>query len=202
MNHGDNDYNVKVGDRIAQIIIEKIDTSTPQLVKSLANTTRGDKGFGSTGVRGDTHDTGYDSDKSNTTAASMPATAEVSWVSVFHKKDRKALSTPLQHKDMPKDAAAYTGRRKTGASTRPLGTRSLSTTTGGTVTAHTSCSTSRGRVSHGLRLPPPLPNHLRRKRRPKRQCLSRQLHQLRRERRRNRHHCLAPPLHARPPTWH
>lgn len=51
-NHSDKDFEVKVGDRIAQIIFEKI--YTPELEEvdydTLTNTERGTKGFGSTGI--------------------------------------------------------------------------------------------------------------------------------------------------------
>lgn len=43
------DFNIKVGDRIAQFVIEKIITPTPVWVDSLAETQRGSGGFGSTG---------------------------------------------------------------------------------------------------------------------------------------------------------
>lgn len=49
-NHSDVDFEVKVGDRIAQLIVEKI--VTPQVVEvdDLDATVRGAGGFGSTGV--------------------------------------------------------------------------------------------------------------------------------------------------------
>ncbi|XP_039032945.1 LOW QUALITY PROTEIN: deoxyuridine 5'-triphosphate nucleotidohydrolase-like [Hibiscus syriacus] len=49
-NHSDVDFEVKVGDRIAQLIIEKIMTPDVLKVEDLDATTRGDGGFGSTGV--------------------------------------------------------------------------------------------------------------------------------------------------------
>lgn len=52
MNHGDADFAVRTGDRIAQIVFERI--CTPDLVclpvAELAATERGDGAFGSTGV--------------------------------------------------------------------------------------------------------------------------------------------------------
>ncbi|KAI0980200.1 hypothetical protein GJ496_008512 [Pomphorhynchus laevis] len=49
-NHGDTDYIVDVGSRIAQLICEKI--AIPELleVSSLDDTSRGSKGFGSSGI--------------------------------------------------------------------------------------------------------------------------------------------------------
>lgn len=50
-NHSDTDFEVKVGDRVAQLIIEKI--VTPNVVtevEDLDETVRGEGGFGSTGV--------------------------------------------------------------------------------------------------------------------------------------------------------
>ncbi len=50
LNTGDNDFIIKDGDRIAQIIIEKIDMCELIVVKDLGITDRGEGGFGSTGV--------------------------------------------------------------------------------------------------------------------------------------------------------
>lgn len=49
-NHSDFDFEVKVGDRIAQLIIEKIITPEVMEVEDLDSTERGVGGFGSTGV--------------------------------------------------------------------------------------------------------------------------------------------------------
>lgn len=48
-NHSDIDFEVNVGDRIAQFVIEAIITPQPELVDDLEETSRGDSGFGSTG---------------------------------------------------------------------------------------------------------------------------------------------------------
>lgn len=49
-NFGDKDFEIKEGDRIAQLICEKIVYATPEEVKEIHNTDRGEGGFGSTGV--------------------------------------------------------------------------------------------------------------------------------------------------------
>ncbi|KAJ0086531.1 hypothetical protein Patl1_09125 [Pistacia atlantica] len=49
-NHSDVDFEVKAGDRIAQLIIEKIMTPDVLVVEDLDSTLRGEGGFGSTGV--------------------------------------------------------------------------------------------------------------------------------------------------------
>ncbi|KAG6674960.1 hypothetical protein I3842_15G074100 [Carya illinoinensis] len=49
-NHSDIDFEVKAGDRIAQLIIEKIMTPEVTEVEDLDATARGDGGFGSTGI--------------------------------------------------------------------------------------------------------------------------------------------------------
>ncbi|XP_010263699.1 PREDICTED: deoxyuridine 5'-triphosphate nucleotidohydrolase-like [Nelumbo nucifera] len=49
-NHSDADFEVKPGDRIAQLIIEKIMTPDVLEVEDLDSTQRGSGGFGSTGV--------------------------------------------------------------------------------------------------------------------------------------------------------
>ena len=49
-NHGDMQFNVNVGDRIAQLICEKYEAPEVTLVTSLDETNRGEGGFGSTGT--------------------------------------------------------------------------------------------------------------------------------------------------------
>ncbi|XP_068653768.1 deoxyuridine 5'-triphosphate nucleotidohydrolase-like isoform X2 [Aristolochia californica] len=49
-NHSDTDFEVKPGDRIAQLIVEKIMTPEISEVQDLDSTVRGTGGFGSTGV--------------------------------------------------------------------------------------------------------------------------------------------------------
>ena len=49
-NHGDGDFEVKMGDRIAQLILEKIDTPLVEEEQALEETIRGLGGFGSTRV--------------------------------------------------------------------------------------------------------------------------------------------------------
>ena len=63
-NHGNQDFEVKMGDRIAQLILEKIDTPPVKEVQDLDNTVRGSGGFGSTGVKSG-NDTGSNSEKKN-----------------------------------------------------------------------------------------------------------------------------------------
>lgn len=49
-NHSDVDFNVKQGDRVAQLILERIVTPEVVEVESLDQTTRGAGGYGSTGI--------------------------------------------------------------------------------------------------------------------------------------------------------
>ncbi|CAN8061428.1 unnamed protein product [Agarophyton chilense] len=49
-NFSDDEFKVQVGDRVAQLVIEKICMGAVDEVKELDETTRGDGGFGSTGV--------------------------------------------------------------------------------------------------------------------------------------------------------
>jgi dUTP pyrophosphatase len=49
-NFGENDFEVKPGDRIAQFIVEKYTETEAVEVDNLDDTERGDGGFGSTGV--------------------------------------------------------------------------------------------------------------------------------------------------------
>ncbi|GAA6001241.1 bifunctional dITP/dUTP diphosphatase [Rhodotorula paludigena] len=48
-NHAKEDFQINIGDRIAQLILERIVTPEPQEVASLSATDRGAGGFGSTG---------------------------------------------------------------------------------------------------------------------------------------------------------
>lgn len=50
LNHGVTDLHVRAGDRIAQLILEKIQTATVREVSELDTSDRGAGGFGSTGV--------------------------------------------------------------------------------------------------------------------------------------------------------
>ena len=50
-NHGTADYEFKAGDRIAQLIVERIQTSEVVVVDKLVETERGTQGFGSTDLR-------------------------------------------------------------------------------------------------------------------------------------------------------
>lgn len=49
-NHSDADFHVKMGDRIAQLVLERIATPPVEEVQSMDDTERGAGGFGSTGV--------------------------------------------------------------------------------------------------------------------------------------------------------
>ena len=48
-NHSDTDFAVKAGDRVAQLILERIMTPEVEEVEDLDDTARGAGGFGSTG---------------------------------------------------------------------------------------------------------------------------------------------------------
>ena len=51
INHGKNDFEIKKGDRIAQIVLNKFETIDFHEVEELDDTQRGEGGFGSTGKR-------------------------------------------------------------------------------------------------------------------------------------------------------
>ena len=63
-NHGDQDFKVKMGDRVAQLILEKIDTPPVEEVQGLDDTVHGTGGFSSTGVKSG-NDTGQITEKMN-----------------------------------------------------------------------------------------------------------------------------------------
>jgi dUTP pyrophosphatase len=50
INHGERDFQIKRGDRIAQLVINRIEQAELIEVESLPISERGDGGFGSTGV--------------------------------------------------------------------------------------------------------------------------------------------------------
>ena len=50
-NFGDEDFEINVGDKIAKLIFEKIKTPAVVETDSLEETGRGDRGFGSTGIK-------------------------------------------------------------------------------------------------------------------------------------------------------
>ena len=49
-NHSDGEFAVKKGDRIAQLVCEKISYPEVEVLNSLDETVRGEGGFGSTGT--------------------------------------------------------------------------------------------------------------------------------------------------------
>lgn len=49
-NHAETDFEIKEGDRIAQLVLERIATPAVVEVQELAESTRGAGGFGSTGT--------------------------------------------------------------------------------------------------------------------------------------------------------
>src|SRR6056300_720355 len=49
-NHGEKDFEIKKGDRIAQLILERCETPIIKEIGLLEETLRGDGGFGSTGL--------------------------------------------------------------------------------------------------------------------------------------------------------
>lgn len=49
-NETENDYYFEPGDKIAQMVIQKVELWTPEIVQTLDITDRGEGGFGSTGV--------------------------------------------------------------------------------------------------------------------------------------------------------
>ena len=51
LNHSDEDLPIKMGDRIAQLILEQIKAPDVQEVEKLDETVRGEQGFGSTGMK-------------------------------------------------------------------------------------------------------------------------------------------------------
>lgn len=51
-NFGEEDFNVQIGDRIAQLVLEKISMTDVVAIDKLDDTERGTGGFGSTGVAG------------------------------------------------------------------------------------------------------------------------------------------------------
>eukprot|EP01035_Chromulina_nebulosa_P018033 gene18033-23675_t len=55
-NHGEDDFVINPGDRIAQLILEKISMASAIEVNELEDTERGEGGFGSTGITNDNNE--------------------------------------------------------------------------------------------------------------------------------------------------
>jgi dUTP pyrophosphatase len=51
LNTGSLDFEVKAGDRIAQLVIQKVETAEFKIVDALIESDRGEGGFGSTGIK-------------------------------------------------------------------------------------------------------------------------------------------------------
>ena len=51
LNTGSLDFEVKAGDRIAQLVIQKVETAEFKIVDALTESDRGEGGFGSTGIK-------------------------------------------------------------------------------------------------------------------------------------------------------
>lgn len=50
INNGTDDFQINVGDRVAQLLLERVDIPDVEVVEKLDCTVRGEKGFGSTGT--------------------------------------------------------------------------------------------------------------------------------------------------------
>jgi dUTP pyrophosphatase len=50
INHSEDDFNIKTGDRIAQAVVQKVYQASFEIVEELEQTVRGSGGFGSKGV--------------------------------------------------------------------------------------------------------------------------------------------------------
>lgn len=51
-NTSDDDFKVEIGDRVAQLVVQKVEKAVFYEVESIENSVRGSNGFGSTGVSG------------------------------------------------------------------------------------------------------------------------------------------------------
>ena len=85
INHALTPFTVKEGDRIAQLILEKVELSDPMEVDNLDETNRGEAGFGSTGIE-------------ITNSARISALKKVSFLNTFLQQVKKAakLDTDYQ----------------------------------------------------------------------------------------------------------
>lgn len=75
-NHGDKDFDIKAGDRVAQLILERIAIADVEEVSSLDETARGEGGFGSTGVKKMRVEGDAATGASNAVVTSVPAASE------------------------------------------------------------------------------------------------------------------------------
>ncbi len=51
INHGKEDFHIQPGDKIAQAVFNKIETAELEIVDNLSSSSRGEGGFGSTGLK-------------------------------------------------------------------------------------------------------------------------------------------------------
>jgi len=51
INHGDEDFEIKKNTKVAQLVINKVEQADVEEVESLEDSTRGEGGFGSTGLQ-------------------------------------------------------------------------------------------------------------------------------------------------------
>jgi len=106
VNLGDQPYRVEKGDRIAQLIIEKIDNRELQEVTQLDYTKRGDQGFGSSNTTMDQEVTGQ-SAKTGRKNSNSPMDQEVTGQSA--KTGRKNSNTSMDQEVTGQ--SAKTGRQ-------------------------------------------------------------------------------------------
>ncbi len=56
INHGENDFEINPGDKIAQGVLNKAEIADVEVVEELSEAVRGERNFGSSGMRGDGSD--------------------------------------------------------------------------------------------------------------------------------------------------
>ena len=91
-NFGDSDFQINMGDKVTQLIFEKIKTPAIKEVNSLEDTDRGNRGFGPTGVK-----TTSESVESETKSKSMSKISMNETVQNASEFDKVLTNEPSQH---------------------------------------------------------------------------------------------------------
>ena len=104
-NHSNEDFHVKMGDRIAQLILEKITTPNVQEVKELDSTVRGSKGYGSTGMN--QSEKGQDKDPSRVSILSRVQGKPKIKRTTHAQQKRQFISAKQMQKLMKKKEQVY-----------------------------------------------------------------------------------------------
>ena len=111
MNTGDKPFQAAPGDRIAQLIVERIANCTVTKVAELPNTSRGEGGFGSTGVKAQAHNQDEPKGSSGTSIAAVKESSEARVCAEASSRLQRKVPTALLCTERPPSIAEAKARR-------------------------------------------------------------------------------------------